>query len=98
MKTSDLKSFHRILDDEEQGGSASSLGAELSDPIQRLEIISDEEGGTSKAATVAPDWLKVGEFVIVGTNKNGTVRYVGPTEFAEGTWVGVELDVPAGKR
>ncbi|XP_046878095.1 LOW QUALITY PROTEIN: kinesin-like protein KIF13B [Hypomesus transpacificus] len=97
VKTSDLKSFHRILDDEEQGGSASSLGAELSDPIQRLEIISDEEGGTSKAATVAPDWLKVGEFVIVGTNKNGTVRYVGPTEFAEGTWVGVELDVPAGK-
>uniref|UniRef100_A0A8C7YD03 Kinesin family member 13Bb n=1 Tax=Oryzias sinensis TaxID=183150 RepID=A0A8C7YD03_9TELE len=38
-----------------------------------------------------------GEFVTVGTNKSGTVRYVGPTDFAKGTWIGVELELPAGK-
>uniref|UniRef100_A0A3Q4BJF0 Kinesin family member 13Bb n=1 Tax=Mola mola TaxID=94237 RepID=A0A3Q4BJF0_MOLML len=64
VKSSDLRSFQRILGKEED---------------------------------TSPQWLKEGEFVTVGTNKSGTVRYVGPTEFAEGTWVGVELEVPAGK-
>uniref|UniRef100_A0AAZ3R2F8 Kinesin family member 13Bb n=1 Tax=Oncorhynchus tshawytscha TaxID=74940 RepID=A0AAZ3R2F8_ONCTS len=69
VKTSDLKSFHPIVNENE---------------------ITD-------TATEVPDWLKEGEFVTVGTNKSGTVRYVGPTDFADGTWVGVELDLPAGK-
>uniref|UniRef100_A0A8B9LFP5 Kinesin family member 13B n=1 Tax=Astyanax mexicanus TaxID=7994 RepID=A0A8B9LFP5_ASTMX len=54
------------------------------------EVEEDEEGPI-------PDWLKEDEYVTVGSNKNGTVRYVGPTDFAEGIWIGVELDVPAGK-
>ncbi len=29
--------------------------------------------------------------------KRGTVRYVGPTEFAKGVWVGIEYDEPIGK-
>ncbi|CAF88046.1 unnamed protein product, partial [Tetraodon nigroviridis] len=69
---------------------ANSLAA----PLESLEIISDS--GSDAAATL-PDWLKEGEFVTVGGNKSGTVRYVGPADFAEGTWVGVELEVPAGK-
>jgi tubulin-folding cofactor B len=33
-----------------------------------------------------------------GTNKRrGTIRYVGQTTFASGTWVGVEYDEPVGK-
>ncbi|XP_071770328.2 kinesin-like protein KIF13B isoform X3 [Centroberyx gerrardi] len=102
VKSSDLKSFHRILGEEEgslgQVGRASSLGAglNLSVPMERLEIISDEDVD-GPATTVLPDWLKEGEFVTVGANKSGTVRYVGPTDFAEGVWVGVELEVPAGK-
>uniref|UniRef100_A0A665WE31 Kinesin family member 13Bb n=1 Tax=Echeneis naucrates TaxID=173247 RepID=A0A665WE31_ECHNA len=71
VKSSDLKSFHGIL--------------------------GEEENPTGAATTVLPDWLKEGEFVTVGANKSGTVRYVGPTDFAKGTWVGVELEVPAGK-
>ncbi|KAM4633657.1 kinesin-like protein KIF13B isoform 2-T2 [Polymixia lowei] len=100
VKTSDLKSFRRVLNEEEgklgHVGRASSLGTGLNLPEpERLEIISDSEDGA--VTTVVPDWLKEGEFVTVGANKSGTVRYVGPTEFAEGVWVGVELEVPAGK-
>ncbi|XP_068433818.1 kinesin-like protein KIF13B isoform X2 [Clinocottus analis] len=100
VKSADLKSFQRIVGEEEkpvQVDRASSLGADLnlSVPLENLEIISDCEEGD--AAAVLPDWLKEGEFVTVGNNKSGTVRYVGPTDFAEGTWVGVELEVPAGK-
>ncbi|XP_059211755.1 kinesin-like protein KIF13B isoform X2 [Centropristis striata] len=100
VKSSDLKSFHRILGEEEdkpaQVDRASSLGAglNLTVPMESLEIISDSEEGDTAAV---PDWLKEGEFVTVGSNKCGTVRYVGPTDFAKGTWVGVELEVPAGK-
>ncbi|XP_057709910.1 kinesin-like protein KIF13B isoform X2 [Corythoichthys intestinalis] len=43
------------------------------------------------------DWLRDGVRVNLGTGKAGTVRYVGATHFAEGVWVGVELDSPAGK-
>uniref|UniRef100_A0A671Y6S7 Kinesin family member 13B n=1 Tax=Sparus aurata TaxID=8175 RepID=A0A671Y6S7_SPAAU len=46
---------------------------------------------------VLPDWLAEGSYVTVGSNKAGTVRYVGTTQFAEGVWVGVELDTPVGK-
>uniref|UniRef100_A0A8C8IHI0 Kinesin family member 13Bb n=1 Tax=Oncorhynchus tshawytscha TaxID=74940 RepID=A0A8C8IHI0_ONCTS len=78
VKTSDLKSFHPIVNENESQARNS-----------------DE--GVTDTATEVPDWLKEGEFVTVGTNKSGTVRYVGPTDFADGTWVGVELDLPAGK-
>ncbi|XP_034018775.1 kinesin-like protein KIF13B isoform X2 [Thalassophryne amazonica] len=102
VKTSGLKSFQQILgEDEEKPGKADKsgkigAGLHLSVPMESLEIISDSEG-EAPVVTVVPDWLKEGEFVSVGTNKSGIVRYVGPTDFAEGTWVGVELEVPAGK-
>ena len=41
--------------------------------------------------------FKKDDRVIVSGNKVGIVRYVGNTEFAEGIWVGVELDQPNGK-
>lgn len=89
VKSSDLKSFGPVL-----GADEAELPGGLAAPLESLEIISDSEGD----AAVLPDWLKEGEFVTVGGNKSGTVRFVGPADFAEGTWVGVELEVPAGEQ
>ena len=42
------------------------------------------------------NWLTVGVNVLVH-NEIGVLRYIGPVDFAEGTWFGVELRVPHGK-
>ena len=48
-----------------------------------------------------PEWIKEGAHVIVSTNsvmnKPGHVRYIGPTNFAGGAWIGVELEHTFGK-
>ncbi|KFO57111.1 Kinesin-like KIF13B, partial [Corvus brachyrhynchos] len=107
VKTSELRSFTSMLgsdptsslgteeqrEGEKSTSSARGLnhnGAETAE--EKLEVISDSED-----ANEIPEWLKEGEYVTVGTNKTGTVRYIGPTDFQEGTWVGVELDLPSGK-
>lgn len=41
--------------------------------------------------------LKVGDRVLVSGAKNGVLRFIGTTEFAQGVWGGVELDQPIGK-
>nr|XP_042704844.1 kinesin-like protein KIF13B isoform X8 [Chrysemys picta bellii] len=106
VRTSELKSFTCMLGGESGCSSSpeeeereknrvtaqglSHNGAETAD--EKLEAASDSED-----ANEIPEWLKEGEYVTVGTNKTGTIRYVGPTDFQEGTWVGVELDLPSGK-
>ena len=54
----------------------------------------------SLASNAASGPLKLGERVIVSSQtgtKAGTLRFMGPTEFAAGDWAGVELDTPVGK-
>ncbi|XP_046583518.1 CAP-Gly domain-containing linker protein 4-like isoform X1 [Haliotis rubra] len=41
--------------------------------------------------------LRLGDKVLVGGCKTGTLQYCGPAEFATGVWAGIELDEPAGK-
>jgi kinesin family protein 13 len=49
-------------------------------------------------AALPPDWLVVGESVQVRpSNLSGVVRFIGPTRFAPGLWIGVELDTSRGK-
>ena len=40
---------------------------------------------------------QIGQRVLVGNVMAGTVRYIGHTHFAEGLWVGVEIDLPRGR-
>uniref|UniRef100_A0A8B9TNN6 Kinesin family member 13A n=1 Tax=Anas platyrhynchos TaxID=8839 RepID=A0A8B9TNN6_ANAPL len=56
-----------------------------------------EEGASADHPHVLPSWVAVGEQVCVGSNKMGTVRYVGTVDFSAGIWVGVELNVQLGK-
>ncbi|KAL1464562.1 hypothetical protein WDU94_004195, partial [Cyamophila willieti] len=45
-----------------------------------------------------PEWVCQGESVLIRPyNTSGVIAYIGPTEFAAGTWIGVELDTPTGK-
>ncbi|XP_043476457.1 kinesin-like protein KIF13A isoform X2 [Leptopilina heterotoma] len=45
-----------------------------------------------------PDWVVVGESVLIRPySYSGVIAYVGPTDFASGNWIGVELDAPTGK-
>ncbi|XP_020290854.1 kinesin-like protein KIF13A isoform X1 [Pseudomyrmex gracilis] len=52
----------------------------------------------TKMEASLPDWVVVGESVLVRPySYSGVIAYVGPTEFASGAWIGVELDAPTGK-
>ncbi|KAJ7341341.1 hypothetical protein JRQ81_005321, partial [Phrynocephalus forsythii] len=102
VRTSELRSFSSMLGGEAGG----ALGSEDEKDQQNSQGRTRDNGGEaskndaasdSEETNEVADWLKEGEYVTIGTNKSGIVRYVGPTDFQEGTWVGVELDLPSGK-
>ncbi|XP_067009212.2 kinesin-like protein KIF13A [Anabrus simplex] len=72
------------LANEDEGDTGSSFGSR-----RDLNRISD---------VPPPEWVIPGESVLIRPyNSSGVIAYVGGTEFAAGTWVGVELDAPTGK-
>jgi hypothetical protein len=61
-----------------------------------------DEGSATAETTLPPINIPVGSRCEVeshepGLNKRGVVRFVGPTQFSKGIWVGVEYDEPLGK-
>jgi CAP-Gly domain-containing linker protein 1 len=69
-------------------GSGLQIAPGMSTSLSDASCFVSNESGTR---------LHVGSRVTVSGSKNGTVRYMGPTEFAHGTWVGIELDDALGK-
>ncbi|GLV32318.1 Cytoplasmic linker protein 190 [Carabus blaptoides fortunei] len=64
-----------------------------------LRPVASLNTSTTSLSSVMHDF-KLGERVIVQSSlgsKAGTLRYVGPTDFAKGEWCGVELNDPLGK-
>ena len=44
-----------------------------------------------------PEWMVCGESVILRqSNYSGIIAFIGPTDFATGLWIGIELDAPLG--
>ncbi|XP_035660049.1 kinesin-like protein KIF13A isoform X10 [Branchiostoma floridae] len=71
----------------------------MSDIDDNLSVCSGDSRPDSRRGSVieVPTWLGVGEYVSVGRDKHGVVKFVGETEFASGPWVGVELDLDTGR-
>jgi len=58
--------------------------------------MSDSSMNTSLANL--PEWMAKGESVrLKQTNHSGKIAFIGPTEFATGIWIGIELDSAIGK-
>ena len=70
----------------------------LNNNCSRVEDDEEELASGRPHSASLPDWLVVGESVQVRpSNLSGVVCFVGPTQFAPGLWVGVELDTSRGK-
>lgn len=51
----------------------------------------------TRVETPLPGWVVIGESILVRPyNYSGVIAYIGTTEFASGTWIGIELDAPTG--
>ena len=62
------------------------------------DINQNSERNSKNEESSLPDWMVVGESVQVRpSNLSGLIRFVGSTDFAPGTWIGIELDTSQGK-
>ncbi|KAJ1348228.1 CAP-Gly domain-containing linker protein 2 [Parelaphostrongylus tenuis] len=59
--------------------------------------LKDGEQTSPYAAEYGFTKFDIGDRVVVSGGKHGNVRFIGETEFAQGIWVGIELEQPLGK-
>ena len=81
-----------------------SKSVDKDSPQRPPSSVTPVQGASQRASQPTPvdlkalhEKLKIGDHVLVGGIKEGILRYLGPTEFAKGIWVGVELPEPMGK-
>lgn len=74
------------------GGSRAPSGSSSS-----LHKATSPASNAQMHAAAARAGLKIGDRVLVSGSKPGILKYVGDTDFAKGTWAGVELDEALGK-
>ncbi|GAA31617.2 phosphatidylinositol glycan class U [Clonorchis sinensis] len=86
--------------------SAKSPSMRSSAQKQQVGATSDEDAASStdtslriQSSTDGSDTqqFQLGDRVLVAGQRRGVIRYIGSTEFAPGTWYGIELDQPLGK-
>jgi kinesin family member 13 len=93
-------SIERLTATDDEVSSISRIPLNKSESICILfiqEIVADVPSAL-KASKPPPDWVVVGESVLVRPyNWSGVVSFIGTTQFASGTWIGVSLDAATGK-
>lgn len=77
--------------------SLSSSNTSLNKGAPPVKVKSDPQSTSTPVTAVVKHGLKLGDRVLVSGSKPGTLRYIGPADFAKGEWAGVELDDPLGK-
>ena len=82
-----------IGDSEEQN----SIPHEKSNSSSQEDLLGSFEGEDVHDSLDSLGDLKKGQVICIGDKKTGRIRYIGPTEFAPGVWIGVELDTPSGE-
>ncbi|XP_022806565.1 kinesin-like protein KIF13B [Stylophora pistillata] len=94
IQTQEAKETLKLQGDSEQQNSSPH---ENSNSSSREDLLSSFEGEDVHDSLDSLGDLKKGQVICVGDKKTGRIRYIGPTEFASGVWIGVELDTPSGK-
>jgi hypothetical protein len=64
---------------------------------QQQQPLSHRRGSGGSRDVAAADIFVGQQVYMTHSQLTGTVRFLGPTGFSEGMWVGVELDKPAGR-
>ncbi|XP_011151391.2 kinesin-like protein KIF13A isoform X3 [Harpegnathos saltator] len=81
----------------ENGDNSSSERIDADDVSDKSSAFGSRHDLT-RVETPLPAWVVIGESVLVRPyNYSGVIAYIGTTEFASGTWIGIELDAPTGK-
>ena len=77
--------------------SLSSSNTSLNKGAPPSKVKSEPQAMSTPTPSGVKHSFKLGDRVLVSGSKPGTLRYVGPADFAKGEWAGVELDEPLGK-
>ena len=87
----------QTLDDRYEEVRLCSIGAPLSFPFGESGNPRTNPITTSTPDPVALKDLQIGDRVIIGGKKYGTLKYLGPIHVSQGIWCGIKLDEPLGK-